>query len=127
MYRPSPACRSLSIPTPCLSIVITRGHAARASIARAIRVVPATTMCEVVADLDDAMLEDLAAYYFELPFVSAQQEFDAGLAAAGQAVHDKLCEKCHSDAGMNPDDEAGILGGQWMGYMKNTFCRIRIR
>lgn len=83
---------------------------------------PATTMCEVVADLDDAMLEDLAAYYFELPFVSAQQEFDAGLAAAGQAVHDKLCEKCHSDAGMNPDDEAGILGGQWMGYMKNTFA-----
>jgi len=82
---------------------------------------PATTMCDVVADLDDATLEDLALHYFELPFVAAQQEFDAGLAAAGEAVHDRLCEKCHSDAGTNPDDEAGILGGQWMGYLENSF------
>lgn len=83
---------------------------------------PATTMCQVVADLDDATLEDIALYYFELPFVAAQQEFDAGLAAAGKAIHDAECDKCHSDAGMNPEDEAGILGGQWMGYMKNTFA-----
>jgi sulfide dehydrogenase cytochrome subunit len=83
---------------------------------------PATTMCEVVADLDDATLEDLALYYFELPFVAAQQEFDSGLAAAGQAVHDANCDKCHSDGGSNPDDEAGILAGQWMGYMKNSFA-----
>lgn len=83
---------------------------------------PATTMCQVVADLDDAALEDLALHYFELPFVAAQQEFDAGLAAAGKAVHDEACDKCHSDGGANPDDEAGILAGQWMGYLKNTFA-----
>ena len=83
---------------------------------------PATTMCDVVADLDDGTLEDLAAYYFELPFVPAKQDFDPALAEAGKAVHDKLCEKCHSDAGTNPDDEAGILGGQWMGYMKKSFA-----
>ncbi len=83
---------------------------------------PATTMCQVVADLDDATLEDLALYYFELPFVAAQQEFDAGLAAAGKAVHDAQCDKCHSDGGSNPDDEAGILSGQWMGYMKDSFA-----
>jgi sulfide dehydrogenase cytochrome subunit len=84
---------------------------------------PATTMCDVVADLDDATLEDIAAYYFELPFVPAKQEFDAGLAAAGKAIHDAECDKCHSDAGMNPEDEAGILGGQWMGYMEATFAQ----
>ena len=83
---------------------------------------PATTMCQVVADLDDATLEDLALYYFELPFVAAQQKFDAGLAAAGKARHDELCDKCHSDGGANPDDEAGILAGQWMGYLENTFA-----
>ena len=83
---------------------------------------PATTMCDVVADLSDEMLEELAIYYFELPYVAAQQEFDAGLAAAGQAVHDKLCDKCHSEGGSNPDDEAGILAGQWMGYLENTFA-----
>ncbi len=83
---------------------------------------PATTMCQVVADLDDGMLEDLAAHYFELPFVAAQQEFDADMAAAGQTVHDKLCESCHSEAGTNADDEAGIIGGQWMGYLENSFA-----
>ncbi len=84
---------------------------------------PATTMCAVVADLSDEMLDELGAYYFELPFVAAQQEFDAGLAAAGQAVHDQLCDKCHSEGGGNPDDEAGILSGQWMGYLEDTFAQ----
>ena len=83
---------------------------------------PATNMCDVAAGLSEDMIDEVAAYYFELPFVPAQQEFDAGLAAAGKEVHDKLCEKCHSDGGTNPDDEAGILGGQWMGYLKNSFA-----
>ena len=83
---------------------------------------PATTMCAVVADLSDEMLDELAAHYFALPFVAAQQEFDAGLAAAGKAVHDEACDKCHSEGGANPDDEAGILSGQWMGYQKTTFA-----
>lgn len=83
---------------------------------------PATTMCDVVADIDEGTLEELAAYYFEKPFVPAKQDFDPALAEAGKAVHDNLCEKCHSDAGTNPDDEAGILGGQWMGYMEKSFA-----
>jgi len=83
---------------------------------------PATTMCEVVADLDDATLEDLALNYFELPFVAAQQEFDADLAVAGQIVHDAKCDKCHSEGGSNPDDEAGILAGQWTDYLANSFA-----
>jgi sulfide dehydrogenase cytochrome subunit len=83
---------------------------------------PATTMCDAVADLDDATLEDIALNYFELPFVAAQQEFDADLAAAGQTVHDEKCDKCHSEGGSNPDDEAGILAGQWMDYLANSFA-----
>ena len=83
---------------------------------------PATTMCEAVADLDDAALEDIALKYFELPFVAAQQEFDADLAAAGQIVHDAQCDKCHSEGGSNPDDEAGIIAGQWMDYLANSFA-----
>ena len=83
---------------------------------------PATTMCAAVADLDDAALEDIALKYFELPFVAAQQEFDADLAAAGQIVHDAQCDKCHSEGGSNPDDEAGIIAGQWMDYLANSFA-----
>jgi len=84
---------------------------------------PATTMCAVVADLDDATLDEIAAYYFELPFVAAKQEFDADLAAAGKALHDAQCDRCHSEGGSNPDDEAGILSGQWIGYLDATFAQ----
>jgi sulfide dehydrogenase cytochrome subunit len=83
---------------------------------------PATTMCAAVADLSDDMIDELALYYFELPYAAAQQEFDADLAAAGQALHEKLCARCHSDGGSNPDDEAGLLAGQQMGYLKATFA-----
>jgi sulfide dehydrogenase cytochrome subunit len=53
--------------------------------------------------------------------VKATQDFDAALAAAGQALHDQHCDRCHSDAGTNPEDEAGMLGGQQMGYLRNMF------
>jgi len=97
---------------PCSSSEYRQGDTSR----------PATTMCEVAAELSDEEIDELAAYYFEMPFVPAAQEFDAGLAAAGKAVHDAQCEKCHSDGGSNPDDEAGILAGQWMGYLEATFA-----
>ncbi len=82
-------------------------------------------MCEVVADLSDETIDAVATHYFELPFVPAAQDFDADLAAAGQALHDKNCGKCHSDGGSNPDDEASIIAGQWMGYLEATFAEYR--
>jgi sulfide dehydrogenase cytochrome subunit len=97
---------------PCSETKYKQGDTSRA----------ATTMCDVVKDLSDETIDALAAHYFELPYVPAQQEFDAGLAAAGKAVHDNLCEKCHSEGGGNPDDEAGILSGMWMGYLKATMA-----
>lgn len=83
---------------------------------------PATTMCAVTADLSDEVIDAIAAYYFELPFVPAKQDFDPALAEAGKAVHEAQCERCHSEGGSNPDDEASILAGQWMGYLEATFA-----
>lgn len=85
---------------------------------------PATTMCAAVSDLSDDTIDQIAAYYFELPFVAAQQEFDAALATAGKAAHEERCDMCHSDGGSNPDDEAGILAGQWMGYLETSFAEF---
>ncbi len=82
---------------------------------------PATTMCAIAADLSEDDIDALAAAYAELPYVKAKQDFDAGLAAAGEALHDEHCDKCHSDAGTNPDDEAGMLGGQQMGFVQTSF------
>ena len=86
---------------------------------------PATTMCAVVADLSDDMIDEVAAYYAGLPFVAAKQDFDAALAEAGKAVHEAECDRCHSEGGSNPEDEAGILAGQWMGYLNDTFAEYR--
>jgi sulfide dehydrogenase cytochrome subunit len=79
-------------------------------------------MCEVASALSDEDIEAIAEHYAALPFVPAQQEFDAGLAAAGEAVHDSECARCHSDGGSNPEDEASILAGQWMGYLESAFA-----
>jgi len=82
----------------------------------------ATTMCDVVADFDDDTIDEVAALYAGLPFVAAKQDFDADLAAAGKAVHDEACDRCHSEGGSNPEDEAGILAGMWIGYLEATFA-----
>jgi sulfide dehydrogenase cytochrome subunit len=86
---------------------------------------PATTMCDVTAELSDDMIDEIAAYYAGLTFVPAKQDFDADLAAAGKAVHEAECDRCHSEGGSNPEDEAGILAGQWMGYLNDTFAEYR--
>ena len=86
---------------------------------------PATTMCAVTADLSDDMIDEVAAYYAGLPFVAAKQDFDAALAEAGKAVHDAECDRCHSEGGSNPDDEASILAGQQMGYLADTMAEYR--
>ncbi|MBT8091385.1 MAG: cytochrome c-553 [Gammaproteobacteria bacterium] len=82
---------------------------------------PAISMCGVAAKLSDDDIDALAAAYAELPYVKMKQDFDATLAAAGKAIHDEHCDKCHSEAGTNPDDEAGMMGGQPMGYLRSSF------
>lgn len=83
---------------------------------------PAKTMCAIAAELTEDDIDALAAAYAELPYVKAKQDFDADLAAAGKALHDEHCDKCHSDEGTNPEDEAGMLGGQMMGYLTQSFA-----
>ncbi len=82
---------------------------------------PAKTMCEIAAELSEDDIAELAESYAELPYVRASQDFDADLAAAGKIVHDQQCDKCHSDEGTNPEDEAGMIGGQMMGYLRQSF------
>jgi sulfide dehydrogenase cytochrome subunit len=97
---------------PCSEVEYKQGDTSR----------PATTMCAVTADLSDDMIDELAAYYAEKPFVAAKQDFDAALAEAGKAVHEAECDRCHSEGGANPEDDASILAGQQMGYLKDTFA-----
>jgi len=97
---------------PCAESEYRQGDTSRA----------ATTMCAITAELSDDDIEALGDAYAELPFVAAVQDFDAALAEAGAALHEKGCDKCHSDGGSNVDDEASILSGQWMTYLEKSFA-----
>jgi sulfide dehydrogenase cytochrome subunit len=84
-----------------------------------------SNMCAAVADLSDDQIDAIAAHYAALDFVPAEQDFDAALAEAGKAIHDRDCAICHSDGGANAGDDAGILAGQHLGYMEMTFAQYR--
>lgn len=77
-----------------------------------------TDMCQVVKDIAEADVKALAQHFAEKKFVRAAQKFDAELAKKGKAVHDKSCEKCHSEGGTLASDDAGMLAGQKMAYLK---------
>lgn len=97
---------------PCATVEFRQGDTSR----------PATNMCDISKDLADETIEALAEHFSGLPFVPAQQAFDGDLAEVGKGVHDRDCERCHSEGGSNAEDEAGILAGQWMGYLRTSFA-----
>ncbi len=98
---------------PCAESEYRQGDTSRA----------ATTMCAVAADLSEGDIDALAAAYAEKGWTKAKQKFDAAKAAAGKALHEAECDRCHSEAGTNPEDEASMLGGQQMGYLSNMFAQ----
>ena len=80
-----------------------------------------TDMCSVAGKLSDADIAAIAGNLSGKPFVRAKQTADAAKAERGKRIHDAHCTKCHEDGGSSPDDDAGILAGQWMPYVKHTF------
>ena len=83
---------------------------------------PATDMCVVAKDLREDDITGIAEFYGSKEFVAVVQDFDADKAASGARIHRRGCEKCHSDGGSYADDDASILAGQWMPYLKQVFA-----
>lgn len=75
-------------------------------------------MCQAVKDLSDHDIKEVTEYFAEQKFVRTPQKFDPALAKKGKALHDKLCEKCHSEGGSVASDDSGILAGQKMAYLE---------
>lgn len=80
-----------------------------------------TDMCKIVEELGDEDIEALAGFYAGKKFVRAVQTFDADKATRGKKLHDTGCEKCHENGGSSAEDDAGVLAGQWMPYLEQTF------
>ncbi len=80
-----------------------------------------TIMGRIAKGYSEEEIELMAAFFAEKPYKPAAQKFDEGLAQTGAKLHDKYCEKCHSDGGkVLEDEEYYILGGQWVPYLHNA-------
>ncbi len=80
-----------------------------------------TTMCDIAKELSDSDISQLAKFYAGKKFVRAVQSFDPELAKRGKVIHQDNCEKCHANDGSDVKDDAGMLAGQWMTYLKQSF------
>ena len=52
-----------------------------------------------------------------MEFAAYQQDVDAAMASKGEEIHGASCDRCHSEAGSEPFDEAGLLAGQSKAYL----------
>ena len=82
-------------------------------------------MCQAAKDLSDADIKQVAQHFAGKKFVRAQQKFDPALAKKGKEIHERSCNKCHSEGGSLASDDAGILAGQWMPYLKEQFKEFK--
>ena len=86
---------------------------------------PDVDMCELARPLTDGEMDILARYYSARPFSPSVADYDESKAAAGSGIHQQYCETCHSGGGSNPQDEASILRGQNMEYVRNALRDYR--
>lgn len=84
-----------------------------------------TDMCEIVKDLSESDIQLMGQYFARQKFVRTPQIYDAELARKGEAIHISKCDECHSKAGSLPSDNAGILGGQKMSYLREQIKFVR--
>jgi cytochrome subunit of sulfide dehydrogenase len=85
---------------------------------------PRTDMCEIAGKLSAEETATVASEFSAKPFVKTRQPFDPAKAATGKKVHNISCEKCHSEGGSLAEDQAGMLAGQWLPYLKETFAQF---
>jgi sulfide dehydrogenase cytochrome subunit len=82
---------------------------------------PETVMNEIAKGLSDEEVQNLAEYFSKRDFKPAQQKVNTELAQRGEVIHKKSCDKCHTDNGAYPVEDAAILAGQWTPYLRRQF------
>lgn len=100
---------------PCETVEYRHGDMSRSE----------TDMCKIANALTEDEIVELAAYFAERKFVPMSQETDPAKVEAGKVIHNRDCKRCHSEGGGNPDDDASIIAGQPMGYLKKSFAEYR--
>jgi len=82
-------------------------------------------MCQIAGNISEQDAKSIGEYYAAKPFVRAKQTYDANLAERGKVIHERYCGKCHQNGGSLPQDDAGILAGQWKPYLEQQFKELK--
>jgi sulfide dehydrogenase cytochrome subunit len=78
---------------------------------------PSTIMGRLAKAYSDEDIAAMADYFSAQKYVPQAQTVKAELVTKGQKLHQKYCEKCHSENGTLPADDSGFLKGQWKPYL----------
>ena len=84
----------------------------------------ATDMKKIAEKLTEEQIMESAKFFSALTFVPAKQEFNSKLVMVGKKLHEDSCEKCHSNGGASPEEDAAILAGQWTEYLRGAVKHI---
>jgi len=79
---------------------------------------PSTIMTRIAKGYSTEDFEAMAKYFAKQKFEPAKQPVQTSMVIKGEKLHEKYCEKCHTDAGSLAEDESGILAGQWKPYLQ---------
>jgi sulfide dehydrogenase cytochrome subunit len=80
--------------------------------------IPSTIMGRLAKGYSDEEITLMGGYFSKQKFVAATgQKVDEAKAKKGAKIHEKYCEKCHSENGTVADDDSGYLKGQWKSYL----------
>jgi sulfide dehydrogenase cytochrome subunit len=80
--------------------------------------IPSTIMGRIAKGYSTEELKQMGEFFAKQKFVAATgQKVDDAKAEKGAKIHEKYCEKCHSEGGTVADDDSGFLKGQWKSYL----------
>jgi len=79
--------------------------------------IKSTIMGRIAPGYSEDEIDAMANYFAGTEQHRTPQAFDKAKAAKGMKLHDKYCEKCHSESGTLAEDDSGILAGQPTPYL----------
>lgn len=82
--------------------------------------IKSTIMGRLAKGYSEGEIEAMAEVFSKAKFLPTKQTADAALAATGNKLHEKYCEKCHAEGGSSATDDSGILAGQPAPYLRWT-------
>ncbi|EGV20039.1 cytochrome c, class I [Thiocapsa marina 5811] len=86
-----------------------------------------TIMDRIMTGYTAGQIRQLATYYAEQSWQSADVPLDPGAVAEGKRLHDEACAECHEEEGRYQDRDTPRIAGQWPDYLVFQLLTYRDR